>query len=471
MSSGERGGASGGLRALAADLACGSISSRDAVAVALDRIEASRNSLNAFRLIRREPATAEAWEADQRLSAGERRPLLGVPIAVKDDVDVAGSPTSFGCGGTFAPETQDSEVVRRLRAAGAVIVGKTNTPELGQWPFTSAPAFGYTVNPWNRAHTPGGSSGGSAAAVAAGLVPAAIGSDGGGSIRIPVSWTNLVGIKPQRGRVPTDPAREPFNGLTVFGPLARTVGDAALLFDVIARPLTAGSAGLPPASLSDAVGADPGRLRIALSLRPAFTGAAVGLHPDVEAGIRRVADRLCGLGHSVELAEPTFGPLLTLSMVARIVPGVRQRLRALPAAQVDPRTTAKARWGAALSGPACRSARAVEPLLRHRVGRIFSRFDLVLSPTTAQPPPPIGVVDGLSMAETDRIVLGTIQYTFPWNVLGWPAVGFPAGFTAAGLPFGAQLLRPACSERMLVSVAAQLEAQSRWDTIVPTPWW
>ncbi|CAM5641172.1 Glutamyl-tRNA(Gln) amidotransferase subunit A, chloroplastic/mitochondrial [Streptomyces glaucescens] len=160
-----------------------------------------------------------------------RLPLLGVPVAVKDDMDVAGEPTAFGCQGPFPPAAEDSEAVRRLRAAGAVIVGKTNTCELGQWPFTEGPAFGATRNPWHTEHTPGGSSGGSAAAVAAGLVPAALGSDGAGSVRIPAAWTHLVGIKPQRGRISTWPRGESFQGITVNGPLARTVADAALLLD------------------------------------------------------------------------------------------------------------------------------------------------------------------------------------------------------------------------------------------------
>src|SRR6184192_290708 len=216
---------------LAAALAAGTTTSVTAVTSALDRAEASQPTLNAFRLLRRGQALAEAAEADRRLAAGERLPLLGVPIAIKDDTDIAGSPTAFGCGGEFPDATRDSESVRRLRAAGAVIVGKTNTCELGQWPFTDAAAFGYTRNPWHPDRTPGGSSGGSAAAVAAGLVPAALGSDGAGSVRIPAAWTNLVGIKPQRGRISTWPRGESFQGITVNGTLARTVADAALLLD------------------------------------------------------------------------------------------------------------------------------------------------------------------------------------------------------------------------------------------------
>src|SRR5690242_13253369 len=212
-------------------LASGSVTSDDLVRRSLDTITASQPALNAFRVVLTEQALADAAEADRKRAAGEQLPLLGIPIAVKDDVDVKGVPTSFGAQGTIAPAREDAEVVRRLRAAGAVIVGKTNTCELGQWPFTSGPAFGHTRNPWSREHTPGGSSGGSAAAVAAGLVSAAIGSDGAGSVRIPAAWTHLVGIKPQRGRISTWPLPEAFNGITVNGVLARTVADAALVLD------------------------------------------------------------------------------------------------------------------------------------------------------------------------------------------------------------------------------------------------
>src|SRR6185437_10060165 len=203
-------------------LATRSVTSQELVRRSLQAIEVSQPTLNAFRVVLSESARADAAQADRRRAAGETAPLLGIPIAVKDDVDVAGVPTAFGTEGYVRPATQDAEVVRRLKAAGAVIVGKPNTCELGQWPFTSGPGFGHTRNPWSRRHTPGGSSGGSAAAVAAGLVTAAIGSDGAGSVRIPAAWTHLVGIKPQRGRISTWPLPEAFNGITVNGVLART---------------------------------------------------------------------------------------------------------------------------------------------------------------------------------------------------------------------------------------------------------
>src|SRR5690349_19066925 len=281
-------------------LASGSVTSVELVRRSLDAIEASQPTLNAFRVVLRESALAEAAAADRKRAAGQDHstlPLLGIPIAVKDDVDVAGVPTRFGADGEVADALADAEVVRRLRAAGAVIVGKTNTCELGQWPFTSGPAFGHTRNPWSAEHTPGGSSGGSAAAVAAGLVPAALGSDGAGSVRIPAAWTNLVGIKPQRGRISTWPEAEAFHGLTVNGPLARTVADAALLLDVAAGP-HAGDRHTPePINATEAVGRDPGRLRIALSLSIPFTATKTALDPEVEAATRRMAATLRKLGH------------------------------------------------------------------------------------------------------------------------------------------------------------------------------
>ncbi|MCM6773640.1 amidase [Nocardia sp. CDC159] len=460
-----------GLAELAAAITQGSTTSVAATTDALDRIEASGGSLNAFRIVRRERALAEAAEADRRVAAGERLPLLGVPIAIKDDTDIVGEPTAFGCGGSFPAKTEDAEVVRRLRAAGAVIVGKTNTCEIGQWPFTDAAAFGYTRNPWSAGHTPGGSSGGSAAAVAAGLVPAALGSDGAGSVRIPASWTNLVGIKPQRGRISTWPLPESFHGLTVHGPLARTVADAALLLDVAAGAHPGDRHTPPEVTVSDAVGRDPRRLKIALSLRIPFTATRTALDREIAARVHGVAGVLRRLGHEVTVAELHYGVLLGASFLPRSMAGIRAELAKLTGAQVDSRTRFNATMGLFLGGPALAAARAAEPLLHKRIGRFFDDYDLVLAPTTATPPPAVEAMKGLSVAATDALITAACPYTWPWNVLGWPSVNVPAGFTAAGLPVGAQLMGPACSEPLLVSVAAQLESELRWQRHRPEPWW
>ncbi|MEV4126720.1 amidase [Nocardia sp. NPDC049707] len=460
-----------GLADFATALAQSRISSVAAVGAALDRIEASQPTLNAFRVVRREKALAEAASADQRLAAGERLPLLGVPIAIKDDTDIAGEPTAFGCGGDLPPKTEDAESVRRLRAAGAVIVGKTNTCELGQLPFTSGAAFGHTCNPWSAEHTPGGSSGGSAAAVAAGLVPAALGSDGAGSVRIPTAWTNLVGIKPQRGRISTWPAAEAFHGLTVNGPLARTVADAALLLDIAAGPHPGDLHTPEPLTVSDAVGRDPGRLRIALSLRIPFTATRTALHPEVEVAVQRVATTLRRLGHTVTVADLHYGIMIGASFLPRSLAGVRHVYDGMPGVQVDPRTIANVRFGRALSGPALFAARQAETLLHKRIGGFFRDYDLVLAPTTATPPPRAEEIDGIGVNATNDLITAACPYTWPWNVLGWPAVNVPAGFTDTGLPVGAQLMGTANTETLLVSVAAQLESELHWERRRPEPWW
>ncbi|MER5883051.1 amidase [Streptomyces sp. NPDC001941] len=452
-----------GLADQARELAEGGVSSVEVVQEALDRIEAGRRTVNAFRCVRAEEALHEAAEADRRLAAGERLPLLGVPVAVKDDTDVAGLPTLFGCAGDMSPVTVDGEVVRRLKAAGAVVVGKTNSCELGQWPFTEGPAFGATRNPWDLDHTPGGSSGGSAAAVAAGMVPAALGSDGAGSIRIPAAWTHLVGIKPQRGRISVHPYDDCFQGLTVNGPLARTVRDAALLLD-------AATGSHPrerhrPAGRIDAVGAagrDPGRLRVALAWRAPFTATPNPLDPQVRSAVEDIAQALARLGHRVAEARPRYG-LIGLGFLPRATSGIAAYADRHPdPALLDPRTRGATRTGHRLGGRVLRAARAREAHQHRRIGALFASYDVVLAPTTALPPPRIGAFDGMPGWRTDLAIASACPYAWPWNVLGWPGVNVPAGFTREGLPVGAQLLGPAGSEERLISLAAQLEDDRRW---------
>ncbi|MEO6887203.1 MAG: amidase [Jatrophihabitantaceae bacterium] len=450
-------------------LADGTISSVQLTIELLDRIDATQSTLNAFKLTRREAALEEAAEADRRLANGERAPMLGVPTAVKDDTDLAGYPTAFGCEGAFPNKLEDAALVTKFRAAGAIIVGKTNTPEFGQWPFTEGPGFGVTRNPWSLEHTPGGSSGGAAAAIAAGLLPAAIGSDGAGSVRIPASWTNLVGIKPQRGRISTWPDAEAFCGLTVNGPLARTVADAAFLLDITAGRHD-GDIHTPPAPtrpFREAADREPRRLRIALSTRIPFSGVPASLDPEIGAGVERLAEALVNLGHDVVLDEPSY-KLVGASFMPRSHHGLRQWWTRVPEPdRLDPRTRGNCRNGLAMEGPVLKLARAYERLLHHQVGAIFNRVDIVLAPTTAQPPLRIGATNGASNWQTDKIVVGACPYAWPWNVLGWPGINVPAGFTTSGLPFGAQLLGPANSEALLISLAAQLEDVERWYAKAP----
>ncbi len=453
-------------------LANGEVTSDELVRRSLHAIDVSQSTLNAFRVVLTKSALADAADADRRRAAGDDAPLLGVPIAVKDDVDVAGAPTAFGTSGLIRPASGDAEVVRRLKAAGAVIVGKTNTCELGQWPFTSGPAFGHTRNPWSRRHTPGGSSGGSAAAVAAGLVTAAIGSDGAGSVRIPAAWTHLVGIKPQRGRISTWPLPEAFNGITVNGVLARTVEDAALLLDAVSGNVDGDLHQPPPLAVSECVGTAPGPLKIALSTRFPFTGFPAKLHPEIRAALRSVADQLELLGHTVVVGNPDYRLRMSLNFLSRSTSGLLDWAdRFGEDVDLDTRTLSNLRMGRLLSGWVLRRARAGEARDQRRVGAIFNIVDVVLAPTTAQPPPPVHAFDKLGGLATDRVMIAACPVTWPWNLLGWPSINIPAGFTSEGLPIGVQLMGPANSEGMLVSLAAELEAVLGWAAKQPQVWW
>jgi amidase len=455
-----------------ASLAAGLSTSTEQVDRALARIEASERTLNAFRVVCGESARAEAAEADRRLARGERAPLLGVPVAIKDDVDLAGHPTAFGCPGDFVACSEDGEMVRRLREAGAVIVGKTNTPEVGLYPFTEGSAFGGTRNPWNLDHTPGGSSGGSAAAVAAGLVPAAVGSDGAGSVRIPAAWCGLVGVKPQRGRISTWPDAEAFNGLTCLGPLTRTVADGALMLDVLSggHPGDLHTPPPPPEPFAVMAERDPGRLRIGLSLQAPFSAAPVRLDPEIRRETERMASVLGDLGHEVIAADPRYG-LMGLSLVVRGQAGVAEWVGRVPnPSLLDGRTRATAKVGRLLGRrPPLWLARRVEPLLQRRVGAIFDRVDVVLTPTSASPPLKVWATSRLGGWATDQVIAGACPYAWPWNVLGWPGVNVPAGLNENGLPIGVQLLGAANSEGLLLSLAGQLERVERWHERVPPP--
>ena len=453
-------------------LASGRVTSVELVRQSLAAIEASQPTLNAFRVVLRKQALADAARADRRRAAGQQGPLLGIPIAVKDDVDVAGVPTMFGAAGRVHLAAADAEVVRRLRTAGAVIVGKTNTCELGQWPFTSGPAFGHTRNPWSRNHTPGGSSGGSAAAVAAGLVTAAIGSDGAGSVRIPAAWTHLVGIKPQRGRISTWPLPEAFNGITVNGVLARTVTDAALLLDAASGNVDGDRHKPPPIQAAEAVGRAPGPLKVALSTKFPFNVFRPKLDPEIRSALHTVSEQLTDLGHTIVAADPDYKVGMSWNFLARSTSGLLDWAERLgPGVELDPRTVENLRTGRLLSENVLRKARAKEAAAQRRVGYIFNLVDVILAPTTALPPPTVHHFDKRGGFSTDRAMIRACPATWPWNLLGWPSINVPAGFTAEGLPIGVQLMGPANSEPLLISLAAELEAVNGWVTKQPEPWW
>ena len=292
-----------GVAACAGALARGEVTSVELVEATLARIDAVEPHLNAFRAVWTDRARAGAGDADEARAAGDDRPLLGVPIALKDDLDVAGEVTGHGSRACGDPAPHDAEVVRRLRAAGVVAVGKTNMPEFGQWAFTESDLHGITRNPWDLDRTPGGSSGGSAAAVASGVVPAAMGSDGGGSIRIPAACCGLFGMKVTRGRISPAPEADLWNGLAVVGPLTRTVGDSALLHDVLRGNLPDDRYRCddPPTSFVEAAAARPHPLRIALSTRSTVPGIPIA--DQMVAAAESVAATLTELGHQVDVYD------------------------------------------------------------------------------------------------------------------------------------------------------------------------
>lgn len=439
-------------------LMAGHISTESLAERTLAAVASTTDTLNAFSSVVGEDALADAQAADRRLANGETSPLLGIPIAIKDDMHLAGYPTSLGCPGRFPAQSSDSEAVRRLKAAGAIIVGKTTTPELCQWPITATPTAGITRNPWNLDYTPGGSSGGAAAAVAAGIVPAALGSDAAGSVRIPAAWTHLVGLKPQRGRIPT---QDPCYGLISYGPLTRTVADAAIMLDALATPALSGAA-----SFVDAAQREPRPMRIALSFGVPFTGHRTRLDSRIRSAVESIADTLTDLGHQVTPDDPSYGAC-GLSLLPRAMAALRDLSRSVPdPSGLDDRSRAAIRTGQLLS-PLVPAAMAIEPALRHQIGRIFNRYDLVLTPTTALPPPTHHYLDGQNRWHTDKLIIAACPYAWAWNLTGWPAINIPAAILDGDLPVGASLLGPPNSEALLLSLATQIEDIRQWHHRVP----
>jgi amidase len=397
---------------------------------------------------------AEAATAQKRLDAGERLPLLGVPVAIKDDVDVAGEVTAMGTGAYGPAKDHDAEVVRRLREAGAVILGKTSVPELCIWPFTESLTFGATRNPWDIERTPGGSSGGSAAAVAAGLAGLALGSDGAGSIRIPSTWCGLFGIKPQRDRVPMAPHDGAWYGLSVNGPIARTVVDAALFLDV-----TTGTGGFVAAAARP-----PGRLRIALSTKvPPPLITRVGT-PQRQA-VHHAGALLSELGHDVVVRDPDYPPSATLTnLLPRYLRGTHDEMALMPEPQrLEARTRELARLGGLYSDRRMTVVRVAEDGVRARVLSIFDDVDVVVTPGTALGPSRIGAYQRRGAVATLLLVGARVPFQEIFNVTGQPAAVVPWGLDGDGLPLSIQLIGRPSDEATLLSLSAQIEKARPWS--------
>jgi amidase len=443
-------------------LTSGEITSPDLVELYLERISGLDGQLNAFRTVRAEAARVEAREAQRRLDAGERRPLLGVLVAVKDDVDVAGEVTAWGTAAHGPPVEQDAAVVQRLRDAGAIVLGKTNVPEMTVWPFTESPTFGATRNPWDPSRSPGGSSGGTAAAVAAGLAPWGLGSDGGGSIRTPASWCGLFGLKPQRGRVPLAPHDDGWQGLIVNGPITRTVEDAALFLDVTTTMPA------PEGGFVDAAARDPGRLRIAVS-RKSPLGLAARVGKAQRAAVSEVADLLRELGHDVVERTPDYLPLRSgWNVTARYVRGIHDDVATMPHPErLEGRTRSMARVGERVSDRRLAKIRAAEAGLAARFNAIFDDVDVVVTPGTAVGPPRIGALARRGAVITLIASAGRSPFQAIFNVTGQPAAVVPWGSDTSGLPTSVQLVGRPFDEGTLLALSAQIESARPWADRVP----
>ena len=437
----------------------GEVSARELVDTCLDRIETFDPQLNSFRTVYGDRALMEADQAQARLKAGEERPLLGVPVAIKDNPDVAGDVTTHGTSAHGGPASADAEVVRRVRAAGAIVIGKTLVPPLCALPVTESATFGTTCNPWDLARSPGGSSGGSAAAVAAGLVGAALGSDGAGSIRLPSSFTGRFGLKPQRDRIPLPPPGEHWHGMTMLGWIARRVRDSALLYDLTSDGLAA--------PLLDAASRPPGSLRIAYSTKVP-TGFLARVDDRVRRAVHDTADLLRSLGHTVAEEDPDHSFEGFVSIGPRLTRGVADEAATLPHPERLDRRFRRivAVWSKIPDG-ALRRSRAAEAAIAARANSLFERHDVLITPVAPEPAVEVNRFEGLGALRTIDASNRLIPFTVPWNQTGQPAAAVPAGFTDDGRPLAVQLVGRPGDEATLLSLAAPLEADSGWTARRP----
>ncbi|HEX5526910.1 MAG TPA: amidase [Solirubrobacterales bacterium] len=440
------------------------VSATELVGYFLDRIQRLDPQLNAFRVVLGERAMLEAEQAEARVRAGEERPLLGVPIAVKDTVDLAGELTTFGTDAFPEPAARDGEMVKRLREAGAIVVGKTNLPELAMFGFTETATYGTTRNPWDPQRTPGGSSGGSGAAVAAGLVPVASASDGAGSIRIPAASCGLFGLKPQKGRISLDPFVEHWNGLSVNGCLSRNVIDTALWLDVTSGGSQEPGAPPPPdRPFVEYARTPPGKLRIAFSTAAPRAALPPTISDEAKGAVAATAELLRSLGHEAEQRDPDWG-MIGNNMVPRYLRGGAEDVAHTPEPQrLERRTRGFGRLGRAIPEPVFQAAltkgREADAA---RVNAIFDSHDLLMTPVMGGTALPVRKWEGCGALRT---VLGQSRFypfCIPWNHLGNPAMSVPAGFAADGMPLAVQIVARPGEEGTLLSLAAQLEAERPW---------
>jgi aspartyl-tRNA(Asn)/glutamyl-tRNA(Gln) amidotransferase subunit A len=434
----------------------------EATRAVLARIDSQNALANAYCLVREADVLASARQSEQRWQGGQPAGLLdGVPVSVKDLLLTSGWPTLRGSLtiDEAGPWTVDAPAVARLREHGAVLLGKTTTPEFGWKGVTDSPLTGVTRNPWDPGRTAGGSSGGAAAAVASGMGPLALGTDGGGSIRIPASFCGIVGLKPTHGRVPVYPPST-FGTLSHVGPMARTVADAALLLDAIGSPDFRDSLALdrraPVSAELDAVRI--GGLRVAYS--PALGYAKVD--PEVAAAVRQAVTVLEQAGALVTLADPEFvSPLPAFDVLwyagaAKIVDDIPEDRRHL----IDPGLAEIAEEGRRYSAIGYLQALRERAELGIAMGDFHQTYDLLVLPTE----PIVAFAAGAEVPDGSAQPRWTswTPFTYPFNMSHQPAATVPCGFSAAGLPIGVQVVGPRHADGLVLAACAAIEAALPW---------
>lgn len=429
----------------------------------LARIERLNPQINAFCVVDPDAALASArasevrWQA-HRSSGAPVGELEGVPTTIKDLILTRGWPTLRGSR-TIDPQQAwdvDAPATARLREAGAVLLGKTTTPEFGCKGETNSPATGITRNPWNTAHTPGGSSGGAAAAVAAGLGPLAVGTDGAGSVRIPAAFCGNVGLKPSFGRVPAYPL-SPFGSVAHLGPHTMSVRDAALMMNVLKKPDARDWTSLPPESTDYTVGLEDGIRGLRIAYSPTL-GYARNVHPEIAAAVDAGVRQLQALGAHVEQVDPGFDDPLDITTGLWFLGAhtVWSGLTPEQQAVTDPDFRAEAALGAQLSAAQVQQLNLRRGALGSHMRQFMQRYDLLVTPSVAVPAfeaRPAGTVP-----MDPQAMLGWTPFSYPFNLTQQPAITVPCGLTSKGLPMGLQIVGPMFGDALVLRAARAFES-------------
>ena len=450
---------------LAAAVRVGEVSPVEVTAAVLDRIARVNPAINAYVTVAAESALAQAREAESAVMRGEPLgPLHGVPVSFKDLTDTAGIRTTYGSRAFehHVPK-EDAAVVERARRAGAVLIGKTNTPEFGCKGVTDNRVFGVTRNPWNLERIPGGSSGGAAAALAAGLAPLAEGSDLAGSIRVPAACCGVVGLKPSLGRVARYPVKNGWTSFSVVGPMARTVRDAALLLSVLAGPDDRDPLSLPDAGRDFAHAAHGAIAGLRVAWSPDLGYAPV--EPEIRTICAAAARRFEALGGTVDEAQPAFDDVepLFMDLVAPMRAASFGEMLPQWRAQMDPILVQRIERSQPMDAQSFERAQQRRTQLWLTVQRFFERYDVLVTPVTAVAPFSIDVQYPTRIAGRDvTSPVAWFPFTFPFAITGQPAISIPCGWTAEGLPVGLQVVGGRHADATVLRVAAAFEAAHPW---------